>query len=541
MESKKETIQSDVGAELAPNARIERQSETHDVQLQSQPKVQAQSHVSDSAMSEQHIAKKDCGLNVAASHTDVDALRVDSKTTIFEGSPYLDSEKKRKKTKQLGDLTLTLSPLRRAWLLLSVLLAFLALVFAPIQFDSFNLGAEYLNVSKQEVQTPLNNSQQAIFEDARSATLQIEVLGPSLAYRYVQGMGTGFFISEDGLVLTAYHVIRSHKDSRFVAKDIMGRRYLLELVAFDAHQDVALLRADLSSKVSYLRLGSVQPRVGSQVMSIGNSRGDFLQARAGRVKRLNAKASRADFASDTIEFSAKLEAGDSGGPVLNSKGEVIGIVSYISFIPDDVLQQSKKLIPSPLRPLLLPPQISSFAVPMFRNSVILKELLAGKKRDVPVIGIYGSDYVPGNAIDNLGSLAGALVDHVPEGSPAFFSGLKSCQLKDSVLQQAGLNQAGANQAPQSAQVVGCMAVLGNSSAARGSRDAGNLRSQAAIQSADVIIAIDGERTNNFVEVINKIRAYNIGDEVVLTVQRGSEVIELVLLLGAEAHIFDQRF
>ena len=514
MESKKETIQPiDAGVESRADKNV---NSTYATDVESSS-VKASSEVSvDASVS--------VGRTQNRNH---DPL----KTTIFEGSPYLEPDKKRQANKQFGDLTITLSPLRRAWLMLSLLLAFLAIVFAPVQFDNFNLGSEYLNISKTEVDEALTQSQQSIFEQSRSATVQIEVLGSNLAYRYVQGMGTGFFISDDGLVLTAYHVIRSHKDSRFVAKDTSGRRYYLKLIAFDAHQDVALLKTDLNAPVPFLKLGSMSPRVGSQVMTIGNSRGEFLQARAGRVKRLNAKASRADFASDTIEFSAKLEAGDSGGPVLNAAGEVIGIVSYISFIPDDVLLQSKKLIPSPLRPLLLPPQISSFAVPISRNSLILEELLAGKKRDVPVIGIYGSDYIPSNAIDNLGSLSGALVDHVPENSPAYFSGLKNCQLKDAVLAQQR----------QPSQVVGCLGLLTSSSGARATRDVGNVRSQAGIQSADVIVAIDGERTHNFVEVINKIRDYNIGDEVTLSVQRGPEIVELVLPLGAEAHIFDQRF
>ncbi len=483
------------------------------------------------------------GNSVSGSSVLGNSVERTNRTTIFEGSPYRNPEQKRNVSKTYPDLNFSLSPLRRAWLFVALALLFLAIILAPLRFDDVAFGAQqYLNVSKTENSVALSSIQQSIFEETRPATLQIEVLGPSLSFRYVQGMGTGFFISDDGLVLTAYHVIRSHKDSRFIAKDVNGRRYFLKLLAFDAHQDVALLKADTSASVPFLKLGNDRPRVGMQVMSIGNSRGEFLQARAGRIKRLNAKASRADFATDTIEFTSKLEAGDSGGPVLNAEGQVIGVVSYISFIPDDVLQQSKKLIPVPLRPLLLPPQVSSFAVPMLRSSMILEELLAGKKRDVPVIGIYGSDYMPGNAAESLGKLSGALVDHVPNDSPADLSGLRSCQLKETVLQQYR----------QPSQVVGCLGALGlnggsfnsgsdSNGEGRNNRDIGNLRSQAGIAAADIIVAIDGERTHNFVEVINKIRNYNIGDEVILTVQRGNEIVDLVLHLGAEAHIFDQRF
>ena len=65
-------------------------------------------------------------------------------------------------------------------------------------------------------------------------------------------------------------------------------------------------------------------------MAVGNSRGEFLAARAGRVTRLGVQAGRADFASGTIELTNSLAPGDSGGPVyadLDGQRVIIGLVS----------------------------------------------------------------------------------------------------------------------------------------------------------------------------------------------------------------------
>ncbi|MGD1919894.1 MAG: trypsin-like peptidase domain-containing protein, partial [Pleurocapsa sp.] len=110
--------------------------------------------------------------------------------------------------------------------------------------------------------------------------------------------------------------------------------------------------------------------VGSEVVAIGNSRGDVLEARAGQVTRLGVEASRADFASGTVELTASLAPGDSGGPVLNELGEVIGVVSYISFMPGS----DEAFVPPFLRDLGLIREFASYAVPVTRSGDVLARL-----------------------------------------------------------------------------------------------------------------------------------------------------------------------
>ena len=96
---------------------------------------------------------------------------------------------------------------------------------------------------------------------------------------------------------------------------------------------LALLRAVGAKHVPYLNVSPLEPVVGSGVVAIGNSRGDFLQGRAGEVRRLDVRAVQASFADGTFELTAALAPGDSGGPVVDEAGNAVGVVSYIAFTP----------------------------------------------------------------------------------------------------------------------------------------------------------------------------------------------------------------
>ncbi len=139
--------------------------------------------------------------------------------------------------------------------------------------------------------------------------------------------------------------------------------------------------------------------MGERVLAVGNSRGDFLQPRRGRLLALNAEAGRADFPEGTLEMSAPLAPGDSGGPILNPDGEAIGVVSYVRV---DTQGQT----------------LSSYAVPVTRNETLITELRGGLKRDVPAVGLYFD-----TAHDGISSPPGGVIGDVVRGSPAEKAGL----------------------------------------------------------------------------------------------------------------------
>lgn len=319
------------------------------------------------------------------------------------------------------------------------------------------------------------------------------------------GVGSGFYISPKGEVMTAYHVVESESvgvcpNIEYVGIEVDGDEVALELVGFDAYFDLAVMRADVVGEVPYLPLATRAPRPGTEVVAIGNSRGDVLAARAGRVTRLGVQASRADFADGTIELTAALAPGDSGGPVLTQAGEAVGVVSYISFTPGSM--QSDQYVPPFLRGLSLPSEFASYAVPVSITSELVSAVRAGDRRDVPVIGFSwrpGFDYEPGQEGREFGVRAGPVVVSVAPGGPADDAGLRSYAERP-VYDDEG-------------ELVGVERI------------------------ADVIVAVDGEPTPSFYALLEVVRRKEIGEVVQLTVQRGRTTVRLELELGAKRDVF----
>jgi len=348
------------------------------------------------------------------------------------------------------------------------------------------------------------------FKEARPATVQIEIVSSAFAFADTPlGLGTGFFISADGLMLTAYHVVDPDLSfpgkASFEALGPDGKRYPLELIGFDAYHDLALLQADGAKDVPYLPLIADIPVIGSEVVAIGNSRGDFLQGRAGEVRRLNVRAVQASFADGTFELSSALAPGDSGGPVVNAAGEVLGVVSYIAFAPRATSSVPEAGLFPLLRTVPSGDGYAAYAVPVAVDDATLAALRRGEQQDIPVIGFVGvqglrSDYDPRyQSGAYLGPRPGVVVGTVQPGGPAERAGLRSAaqrQLYDS---------SGAFQEVQTR--------------------------------ADVIVAVDGERTPTFEALLGVVRRKQVGQEVAVAVQRGDELLQLRLELGGKRKVF----
>ncbi len=346
------------------------------------------------------------------------------------------------------------------------------------------------------------------FEKARPATLQIEIGPRTLAFPSTPfGVGTGFFISPDGLVLTAYHVIDAGStftdEVALGALGPSGKRYALELIGFDAYRDLALLKAVGARDVPYLEVSPADPVVGSSIVAIGNSRNDFLQGRSGVVRRLDVEAVEASFADGTFELTAALAPGDSGGPVLNEAGQAVGVVSYIAFTPRRAVS-----IPRPgLFPLLelLPSDdgYAAYAVPVVADSTVLTALQAGEQRDIPVIGfaigvqgLQSYDPQVSRGLE-LGPLPGVIVGSVAPEGPAARAGLR-----DAVQRQA-FSESGA-----------LVEIL-----------------------ADVIVSVDGEKTPTSDALVAVLRRRQVGQTVEVEVQRRGRLLTLSLELGGKREVF----
>lgn len=397
--------------------------------------------------------------------------------------------------------------------LLLLLLALVASLFFYLTYQPGPRAAVLVQQDFTELPAvePPTGALLSAFKEARPATLQIEIGSSAVALAPAPlGVGTGFFISPDGLVLTAYHVIDPSTnfpgEVSLEALGTDGARYALELVGFDAFRDLALLKAVGVEDVPFLPLAAATPRVGSEVVAIGNSRRDFLQGRAGEVRRLNVRAIQTTFADGTFELSAALAPGDSGGPVVNTAGEVVGVVSYIAFAP-----RATSSVPEPglfpsLRTVPSNNGYAAYAVPVGAEDATLDALRSGEQRDIPVIGFsigvpgLRQSYDPRISGDlGLGRFPGVIVGNVAPGSPAAAAGLRSA-VQEPVYDENGTFVTVRN-------------------------------------SLDVIVSVDGERTPTYDALVEVLRRKRVGQEVEVQVQRGDEQFSVRLELGGRRTVF----
>ena len=147
------------------------------------------------------------------------------------------------------------------------------------------------------------------------------------------GAGSGFIVTADGLVLTNKHVVSDNKaDYTIFTND--GQKYKAKVLALDPVQDLAVIKIQSDKKFQAVILGdSSQIQIGQTAIAIGNALGQFNNTvSVGVVSGLQRTISASDQlgnVSETLEgiiqTDAAINAGNSGGPLLNLRGEVVGI------------------------------------------------------------------------------------------------------------------------------------------------------------------------------------------------------------------------
>jgi S1-C subfamily serine protease len=141
--------------------------------------------------------------------------------------------------------------------------------------------------------------------------------------------GTGFFVDEDGYILTNNHVVADEGETYTVILPD-GRQKKAEVVSRDGQKDLAVLKIS-GGNYPVLPLGdSANVRIGDEVLGLGNTLGMFeLTVSEGQVARtrrtIYAEGDGPPKLSNLIQTTAQFYPGDSGGPLLNLKGEVVGI------------------------------------------------------------------------------------------------------------------------------------------------------------------------------------------------------------------------
>ena len=217
-----------------------------------------------------------------------------------------------------------------------------------------------------------------------------------------QGSGSGFLIDRDGFILTNFHVIDGAERITVTLAD--GRAFRGEVVGTDPAIDVALLRIPGSPDLPEAPLGNSDSlRVGEWVCAIGNPLGYVHSVTVGVVSFIGRKLFDVSL-DDYIQTDAAINFGNSGGPLINSAGEVIGINSAISSRASNI----------------------GFAVPINQAVAILPQLKTRGRVSRGYIGVYLTDVTP--ALQRSLGLSvshGAMVQDVTAASPAERAGLRA--------------------------------------------------------------------------------------------------------------------
>ncbi len=288
------------------------------------------------------------------------------------------------------------------------------------------------------------------------------------------GGGTGFIVSEDGLVLTNKHVIFDEK-AEYTIFTTDGKRYPAKILAKDPVQDLAVLKINAKNQKNsfpIVKLGdSDKLQIGQTVIAIGNALGEFrntvsVGVISGLSRTISALGSGGyvEILEDIIQTDAAINKGNSGGPLLNLKGEVIGINTAMAETAQNI----------------------GFAIPI---NIAKKALARVKETGKIVYPFLGIRYTLINENikekNNLSVDYGAWVIRGEKGEAAVVSG--------------------------------------------------SAADKAGIKEGDIILEVNDEKITQENSLSKIIQKHNVGDKITLRVLRGDKEMDLEAVLGERSN------
>ena len=223
--------------------------------------------------------------------------------------------------------------------------------------------------------------------------------------RQASSLGSGFIINEDGTVVTNNHVISGADD---ILVKVGDKEYKAKVLGADPYMDIAVLKMETKDKFKTVKFGdSDMARVGDWAVAIGNPFGLGGTVTAGIISARNRDINLTRY-DDFIQTDASINQGNSGGPLFNLKGEVIGINTAI----------------------IAPGQSGSigigFAIPANAASTVIEQLIKFGETKRGWLGVRIQEVTKEIAeVEKLKKPKGALVASVGKNSPAEKAGIKA--------------------------------------------------------------------------------------------------------------------
>jgi S1-C subfamily serine protease len=348
----------------------------------------------------------------------------------------------------------------------------------PMKVEALPLGESSLEASQRDAGlTDEETINVRIYRQAAPAVANI--LTKATEYDFfmdpvpVEGAGSGFVIDPDGYILTNNHVVQEAQSIEVVLGD--KSRYPAKLIGADSRNDVAMIKVDTKGKkLVALPLGdSSALQVGQKVIAIGNPFGFQSTLTTGVVSALGrtVQTSQTTYIDEAIQTDAAINRGNSGGPLINSHGEVIGINSAI-YTPSGTTAGI------------------GFAIPINTAKLIAHDLRTEGRVHRAYLGV---ETIPisgwlGEALD-LPVQDGLLVEQATKGGPAAAAGIRGGDRTA----QAGMRRI----------------MIGG----------------------DVIVAIDGKPVANQFDVNIFLNRKRPGDGATVTVYRGGKKMDIQVKLG----------
>ena len=205
------------------------------------------------------------------------------------------------------------------------------------------------NAQKQKIIEQSNSETQAIKQDNKLSELVKKLLPAVVSIRTtnivdtslnsydgryyyynqtdsISSIGSGFLISTDGYILTNTHVVENSDSIYVMYKD---REYLAELVGSDTISDIAVLKIKSIEKLPYFELkDDIEINIGEEIIVIGNPYDLGVSVSSGIISAINRNIKGTEY-NNLIQTDAAINKGNSGGPMFNLNGDVIGITSMI--------------------------------------------------------------------------------------------------------------------------------------------------------------------------------------------------------------------